>query len=99
MKAISDYTIQPPQISNIVENDGSFMLSRMKRMMEQSTEEFDQLIASDVVQVRMKIISGKKQGIRINGVMYPLLVIAYGRHRVARAFIEGRTHINVEILS
>lgn len=99
MKAISDWTVQPINITNPCEDDGAFKLSRMARMMDATTEEFDTLIASDVIQVRRKKgQNGKNQGIRIDGIMRQLFVIANGRHRIARAIIEGKTSVLVEIL-
>lgn len=84
-------------IISIVENDGSFPLNRMDRMME---AEFDTLLASEPVQLRIKRSpEGKPQGKRINGSMVPLYIIANGRHRIARAIIEGRDSIPVEILT
>lgn len=84
-------------IVSIVQKDGSFPLNRMDRMME---ADFDTLLASEPVQLRIKLSpEGKPQGKRINGSMVPLYVIANGRHRIARSIIEGRDMIPVEILS
>jgi hypothetical protein len=100
IKAISDYTIRPLEIQNIVEEDGSFPLSRMKRMMEASTNDFDKLVSTEVIQVRRKKSPlGKNQGKNIDGTMRQLYVIANGRHRIARAIIEGIPEIIVEILN
>jgi hypothetical protein len=84
-------------IVSIVENDGSFPLNRMDRMME---ADFDTLLTSEPIEIRIKrSAEGKTQGKRIDGVMKPLYTIANGRHRVARAIIEGRDMIPVQILS
>ena len=83
-------------VISIVENDSSFPLNRMVRMME---ADFDSLLASEPVQLRIKRSpEGKPQGKRINGSMVPLYIIANGRHRIARAIIEGRDMIPVEII-
>jgi hypothetical protein len=84
-------------IVSIVEKDSSFPLNRMDRMME---ADFDTLLASEPVQLRIKRSpEGKPQGKRIDNVMKQLYIIANGRHRIARAIIEGRDSVPVEILS
>lgn len=80
----------------IRENDGAFGLSRMPRMM---TANFDTLITSEPVELRIKrASSGNPQGKTIDGARMQLYTIANGRHRIARALIEGHGTINATII-
>ena len=73
-----------------------FRLSRMSLMM---SADFEQLLNLHPIEIKPALIRGRKMGCIIDGKMKPLYDITNGRHRVARAIIEGYKQVNVKILS
>ena len=72
-----------------------FPLSRMSLMMSAN---FEQLLKLNPIEIKPKIIHGQKMCCLIEGQIKPLYEIINGRHRVARAIIDGHKKINVKIL-
>ena len=72
-----------------------FRLSRMPLMM---AADFQKLLLLYPVEIRAATIRGRKMGYLIDGKIKPLYEIINGRHRVARAIIDGQTQINVKII-
>jgi len=73
------------------EADQGFGLSRMDRMME---ADIDSLLALEPVEVK-KI---PRSGVKVNGKLHQLYTIVNGRHRIARAILEGKNDIAVNII-
>ena len=76
-----------------------FVLHKMNTMMGHNSNTYNQLLKDEPVKVTAAINpkSGKKAAIKIDEVMKPAYDIIDGRHRVARAIIEGRKTILVSI--
>jgi hypothetical protein len=73
-----------------------FPLKRMQRMM---VSDFDVLIQNEPVELKIaKNNEGKMMGLKIDGIMKKLYEFLNGRHRIARAIIDGRKTINANIL-
>ena len=74
-----------------------FRLSRMERMMEAN---IDELLENEPVELEHCFTAeGKKKGRKINGKGVLVYDIVNGRHRIARAIIEGKTEINADIVT
>lgn len=73
-----------------------FRLPRMEQMMQSN---FDELIQNEPVELKVaRNNEGRMIGLKIDGVMKKAYEILNGRHRIARAIIEGRKTINANIL-
>ena len=76
--------------------DPGFPLPRMERMME---ADFNDLLDREPVEViQARSSAGKPLGTKIDGVMKPLYEIQNGRHRIARAILEGKQTVPILIL-
>lgn len=69
--------------------DSTFPLPRMERMME---ADFDSLLESQPVD-----LAKTYETTTINGQKLPVYTIQNGRHRIARAILEGKESINATI--
>jgi len=73
-----------------------FRLSRMESMMD---ADIDSLLKKEPVEVTQSMSSdGRPKGIKIDGVGKRLYEIVNGRHRVARAIIERKKTIHINIV-
>jgi hypothetical protein len=73
-----------------------FKLSRMEQMM---LSNFDKLLESDPVELKVaKNSDGKMIGTKIDGIMKKMYEIINGRHRITRSIIEGHKTIKSNIL-
>jgi hypothetical protein len=73
-----------------------FRLSRMDQMIQSN---FDELIKNEPIELKIaKNNEGKMIGVKIDGRMKKAYEILNGRHRIARAIIDGKKTINAIIL-
>jgi len=89
---IANSSIDVNNLTISKEADQGFGLSRMDRMMEAN---IDTLLALEPVEVK-KI---PRMGVKVDGKMQQLYTIVNGRHRIARAILEGKNDIAVKIIS
>ena len=73
-----------------------FRLPRMEQMMQSN---FDELIQNEPIELKIaRNNDGKMIGLKIDGTMKKAYEIINGRHRIARAIIDGKKTINAVIL-
>jgi hypothetical protein len=73
-----------------------FRLPRMEKMMQSN---FDELIQNEPIELKIaRNNDGKMIGLKIDGTMKKAYEIINGRHRIARAIIDGKKTINAVIL-
>jgi hypothetical protein len=77
-------------------NPAGFRLSRMDQMIQSN---FDELIKNEPIELKIaRNNEGKMIGVKIDGTMKKAYEILNGRHRIARAIIDGKKTINAIIL-
>jgi hypothetical protein len=76
--------------------DTTFPLSRMDNMMNITPKRFNRLLKYEPLDIKPKLVNGKKPGIKIEGETnrLPVYHLVNGRHRLVRSIIEGRNKIN-----
>jgi hypothetical protein len=80
----SNYTISR-------EDNQGFKLPRMERMLQADIS----ILETEPIEVK----AIPKKGVKVNDKLVQLYDIINGRHRVARAILEGKTHLTVNVIS